>query len=161
MIDRWGRGPLAAVVGVPALLVLALLVGAALRYDAPAPTRRAAPPPTATAAPAEDETVPPAAPAPAGLPVIDYDPAPAGFPADPRPLDVTPLTEGLTPTRHIAAYDAPGGRPARPARPHHQRCRADHAGGGTPDRLDGGPAALGEPPTGLAAGGRLDPGGPA
>ena len=96
MIDRWGRGPLAAVVGVPALLVLALLVGAALRYDAPAPTRRAAPPPTATAAPAEDETVPPAAPAPAGLPVIDYDPAPAGFPADPRPLDVTPLTEGLT-----------------------------------------------------------------
>ncbi|MFY1681087.1 L,D-transpeptidase [Micromonospora sp.] len=111
MIERWGRGPLVAVVGVPALLVLALLVGVALRADAPAPTRRAAAPPPTVAVPHEDETVPPAAPAPPGLPVIDYDPAPAGFPADPHPLDVTPLTEGVTPTRNIAAYDAPGGRP--------------------------------------------------
>ncbi|KWV32611.1 L,D-transpeptidase [Micromonospora rifamycinica] len=111
MIERWGRGPLAAVVGVPTLLALALLVGAALRADTPLPGQRAAPPSPTVAAPGEDETVPPAAPAPAGLPVVDYDPAPAGFPADPRPLDVTPLTEGLTPTRKIAAYDAPGGRP--------------------------------------------------
>ncbi|TDB76395.1 L,D-transpeptidase, partial [Micromonospora sp. KC723] len=42
---------------------------------------------------------------------VDYEPAPAGFPADPHPYDTTPLTEGLTPTRRIAAYDAPGGRP--------------------------------------------------
>ncbi|WFE94208.1 L,D-transpeptidase [Micromonospora sp. WMMD987] len=111
MIDRWGRGPLAAVVGVPTLLALAVLVGAALRADTPLPGQRAAPPSATVAAPGEDETVPPAAPAPAGLPVVDYDPAPAGFPADPHPLDVTPLTEGLTPTRKIAAYDAPGGRP--------------------------------------------------
>ncbi|MFJ6199298.1 L,D-transpeptidase [Micromonospora sp. NPDC092111] len=108
--QRRGRGPLAAVLGVPALLVLALLVGAALRHDAPAPARQAAAPPAPTTD-AADPTVPAAAPAPAGLPVIDYDPAPAGFPADPHPLDVTPLTEGLTPTRKIAAYDAPGGRP--------------------------------------------------
>ncbi|WP_329012991.1 L,D-transpeptidase [Micromonospora rifamycinica] len=111
MIERWGRGPLAAVVGVPTLLALTLLIGAALRADTPLPGQRAAPPSPTVAAPGEDETVPAAAPAPAGLPVVDYDPAPAGFPADPRPLDVTPLTEGLTPTRKIAAYDAPGGRP--------------------------------------------------
>ncbi len=60
---------------------------------------------------AEAETVPPAAPAPDGLPEIDYDPAPAGFPGDPDTLDTTPLTRGLHPTRRLAAYDAPGGRP--------------------------------------------------
>ncbi|RIW41071.1 murein L,D-transpeptidase, partial [Micromonospora endophytica] len=36
---------------------------------------------------------------------------PAGFPADPDPLDTTPLTEGVRPARRLAAYDAPGGRP--------------------------------------------------
>ncbi|MBX7265848.1 L,D-transpeptidase [Micromonospora sp. Llam7] len=60
---------------------------------------------------AEVEPVPPAAPAPDGLPEIDYDPAPAGFPDDPDALDTMPLTRGLHPTRRIAAYDAPGGRP--------------------------------------------------
>ncbi|WP_346775965.1 L,D-transpeptidase [Micromonospora sp. HNM0581] len=59
----------------------------------------------------EAAPVPPAAPAPDGLPEIDYDPAPDGFPDDPDALDTTPLTEGLHPTRRIAAYDAPGGRP--------------------------------------------------
>ncbi|WP_249412198.1 L,D-transpeptidase [Micromonospora endophytica] len=54
---------------------------------------------------------PAAAPAPDWLPEIDYDPAPAGFPADPDTLDTTPLTEGVRPARRLAAYDAPGGRP--------------------------------------------------
>lgn len=68
--------------------------------------------PTTPASPsAVAERVLPAAPAPDGLPVIDYDPAPAGFPDDPDTLDTTPLTQGLQPTRRLAAYDAPGGRP--------------------------------------------------
>ncbi|WDZ84647.1 L,D-transpeptidase [Micromonospora cathayae] len=50
-------------------------------------------------------------PAPDDLPVITYRPAPGGFPADPDPLDTTPLTEGLRPLRRIAAHTAPGGRP--------------------------------------------------
>ncbi|SCF44409.1 L,D-transpeptidase [Micromonospora mirobrigensis] len=55
--------------------------------------------------------MPAAAPAPPGLPVIDYAAAPAGFPADPHPGDTRPLTQGLAPTRKIPVYDAPGGRP--------------------------------------------------
>ncbi|MFF5171809.1 L,D-transpeptidase [Micromonospora sp. NPDC000089] len=111
LTSRWGLGWLGAAVGVPALLALVLLVNAALRHDT-APVRRAAPAPAAPATPQNpDESVPPAAPAPAGLPVIDYDPAPGGFPADPAPRDTAPLTEGLSPDRRIAVYDAPGGRP--------------------------------------------------
>ncbi|PZG02993.1 hypothetical protein C1I95_34140, partial [Micromonospora craterilacus] len=64
-----------------------------------------------TAAVPAAETVPSAAPAPASLPEIDYDLAPVGFPDDPDTLDTTPLTRGLHPTRRLAAYDAPGGRP--------------------------------------------------
>lgn len=114
LTSRFGLAWLAAAFGVPALLALVLLVNSALHHDATPTPRRALPAgPTAepTVAPTPEETVPVAAPAPAGLPVVDYDPAPAGFPADPRPHDTTPLTEGLTPTRRIAAYDAPGGRP--------------------------------------------------
>src|SRR5689334_10760986 len=36
-----------------------------------------------------------AAPAPAGLPVIDYWTAPRGFPADPAAMSLTAVTEGL------------------------------------------------------------------
>ncbi|MFB9234668.1 L,D-transpeptidase [Plantactinospora siamensis] len=53
----------------------------------------------------------PAAAAPAFLPVIDYGPAPKGFPADPDPQSTTRLGEGLHPTARVAAYDAPGGKP--------------------------------------------------
>ncbi|WP_174527212.1 L,D-transpeptidase, partial [Micromonospora maritima] len=63
------------------------------------------------ASPSPRESVPPAAPAPADLPVVTYDPAPRGFPADPAPADTGPLSEGLRPDRNVAAYDAPGGRP--------------------------------------------------
>jgi hypothetical protein len=52
-----------------------------------------------------------ATPPPADLPVIDYDVAPSGFPADPSPLSTARLGEGLRPTAKIGAYDAPGGRP--------------------------------------------------
>ncbi|MEH1102132.1 L,D-transpeptidase [Micromonospora sp. CPCC 205561] len=105
---------LAAAVGVPLLLVAAGVTGWALTpVAAPAPPPVAGPPtpePAATTG-ATPERVPVAAPAPADLPVVDYDPAPTGFPADPGALDTTPLTEGLHPTRRIAAYTAPGGRP--------------------------------------------------
>ncbi|WBB67028.1 L,D-transpeptidase [Micromonospora sp. WMMD812] len=112
-----GRGRwLAAGLGVPALLVAAFLTGQTLTPSPGPAARQAAPPTPSQPAPtdaeqATDETVPPAAPAPPGLPVVTYDPAPRGFPADPATMDTTPLTEGLHPTRRIAAYNAPGGKP--------------------------------------------------
>ncbi|MCI4062043.1 L,D-transpeptidase [Micromonospora sp. R77] len=111
LTSRWALGWLGAAIGVPLLLATVLLVGPALtRHPAPSPIR-AVPDPAATATPTPDEPVPAAAPAPDDLPVVDYDPAPAGFPTDTDPHDTTPLTEGLTPTTRVAAYDAPGGRP--------------------------------------------------
>ncbi|MEU6074721.1 L,D-transpeptidase family protein [Micromonospora sp. NPDC047074] len=110
------RVRLLAAVGVPLLLMAGGATGWALTPDA-APTAPpvAGPPTSAPAAPTSAaqaaERVPVAAPAPDDLPVIDYDRAPSGFPADPDTMDTTPLTEGLHPTRRIAAYTAPGGRP--------------------------------------------------
>ncbi|WP_428964214.1 L,D-transpeptidase [Micromonospora fluostatini] len=113
-----GPGRLGTVLAVPALVVAALLAGLALTRGTAPPA--SAPPTTAPStrspsapSPSGDavEAVPEAASAPDDLPVVDYDPAPAGFPADPGTMDVDPLTEGLRPTRRIAAYDAPGGRP--------------------------------------------------
>jgi lipoprotein-anchoring transpeptidase ErfK/SrfK len=83
------------------------------------PTGRFMPAPAAAPAlapsPAEPTPSPveslPAAPPPADLPVVDYGPAPAGFPADPEPLSTARLGEGLQPTGRIGAYDGPGGRP--------------------------------------------------
>ena len=92
------------------LLVLALVVlagvagGAGPRADTPA-TAPAPPVPTAR------KTVPPAAPAPAGLPVIDYWTAPRGFPADPTPRSTADLTMGLRAKTRLVLYDSPGGRP--------------------------------------------------
>ncbi|MDZ5443929.1 L,D-transpeptidase family protein [Micromonospora sp. 4G57] len=118
LISRWTLGWLLAALGVPLLLLAALLVGRTLT-GGPTPTGAAAGPvvtgpagPVATdAAPTPAESVPAAAPAPDDLPVVDYEPAPRGFPTDPGSGDLRPLTEGLAPTRQIAAYDAPGGRP--------------------------------------------------
>lgn len=110
---RWTLGWLLAAVGVPLLLAAALLVGRVLT-GGPAPVAAAPETPSTTGpslSPSPTESVPPAAPAPDDLPVITYDPAPGGFPADPGAADTRPLTEGLSPTRTIAAYDAPGGRP--------------------------------------------------
>jgi L,D-transpeptidase-like protein len=49
--------------------------------------------------------------APAGLAAIDYWTAPRGFPADPTPLSIAPIAEGLHPSTALAVYDAPGGTP--------------------------------------------------
>ncbi|MGI5523142.1 L,D-transpeptidase [Micromonospora sp. CA-259024] len=111
---RRRAGWVAAAIAVSALLVTALLVGQALTPRSTAPDDRvvaAADPSPSSVEQSPEESVPPAAPAPAGLPVVDYDPAPGGFPADPATMDTTPLTEGAHPTKRIAAYDAPGGRP--------------------------------------------------
>ncbi|MET8251809.1 L,D-transpeptidase [Micromonospora sp. NPDC005197] len=111
---RRRAGWIAAGIAVPVLLAAALLVGQALTPRSTAPDRQnvaAADPTPSSIEQSPEESVPPAAPAPASLPVLDYDPAPKGFPADPATMDVTPLTEGVHPTRRIAAYDAPGGRP--------------------------------------------------
>ncbi|MEU7801549.1 L,D-transpeptidase [Micromonospora arborensis] len=100
-------------IAVPALLVAALLVGQALTPQSTDPDRPAAAsdPTPSSVEQSPEESIPAAAPAPAGLPVVDYDPAPGGFPVDPASMDTTPLTEGAHPTKRIAAYDAPGGRP--------------------------------------------------
>ncbi|WP_405430292.1 L,D-transpeptidase [Micromonospora sp. NBC_00617] len=111
---RRRAGWIAAGIAVLVLLAAALLVGQALTPRSTAPDSRnvaAADPTPSSVEQRPQESVPPAAPAPDGLPVLDYDPAPRGFPADPATMDVTPLTEGVHPTRRIAAYDAPGGRP--------------------------------------------------
>ncbi|WP_074313441.1 L,D-transpeptidase [Micromonospora cremea] len=104
----------AAAVAVAALLTAALLVGQALTPHSATTDRSpvaASDPTPSSVEQTPEESAPPAAPAPDGLPVVDYDPAPKGFPADPATMDTTPLTEGVHPTRRIAAYDAPGGRP--------------------------------------------------
>ncbi|MCW3838961.1 L,D-transpeptidase family protein [Micromonospora yasonensis] len=111
--SRWTLGWVLAALGVPLLLAVALLVGRTLTGGAgPVPVVAAPTTPAPTEpSPTPVESVPPAAPAPDDLPVVTYDPAPRGFPADPGAGDTRPLTEGLSPTRRIAAYDAPGGRP--------------------------------------------------
>ncbi|WP_410811254.1 L,D-transpeptidase [Micromonospora sp. 067-2] len=104
----------AAAVTVVALLTGALLIGQALTPRSKTPDRSAATaldPTPSSMDQSPEEQVPAAAPAPANLPVVAYDPAPRGFPSDPAAMDTTPLTEGAHPTRRIAAYNAPGGRP--------------------------------------------------
>ena len=120
MPRRTGHRWLLLLVGVLALLGAILAVTLAKIPSAdPAPQAH---PPAAAPAPAETtpaaeaavpptEATPTAAPPPGGLPVIDYGPAPAGFPADPAPLSTARLGEGLHPTARLAAYDEPGGRP--------------------------------------------------
>ncbi|MEV4498448.1 L,D-transpeptidase [Micromonospora arborensis] len=102
-----------AAIAVAALLVAALLVGQALTPQSTRPDRPAvaSDPTPSTVEQSPEESIPAAAPAPAGLPVVDYDPAPGGFPVDPASMDTTPLAEGAHPKKRIAAYDAPGGRP--------------------------------------------------
>ncbi|MFY1672478.1 L,D-transpeptidase [Plantactinospora sp. WMMB334] len=100
------------------VLCAALVLTMVVVDDAPGP-RRSADPSAAEPAPAPvaPPTTPtaeptlPAAPPPADLPVVDYGPAPRGFPRDPAPMSTVRLGEGLRPIRRIAAYDAPGGRP--------------------------------------------------
>ncbi|MBT8224052.1 MAG: L,D-transpeptidase family protein [Dactylosporangium sp.] len=106
---RWVALGLVCCLGVAAVAVLA---------TRPAPPHatfvvRAQPSVTASAppSPAPVESFGPPASPPAGLEVIDYSPAPAGFPADPAPLSTAPLTAGAHPVEQIAAYDAPGGTP--------------------------------------------------
>lgn len=56
--------------------------------------------------------------APASLPVFDYFKRPPdGFPADPEPASTVPLAQALRPTRKLAVYDAPGGKPLAYAAP--------------------------------------------
>jgi hypothetical protein len=93
------------VLAASAALVVLLGAGCAKQRAAVLPPAAAAASPSA---------VPPspslsAAPPGPGLAVIDYSPAPKGFPADPEPMSTEPLTEGLHPTTKLPVYDAPGG----------------------------------------------------
>jgi hypothetical protein len=86
-------------------------IGVLASAHGPPATVSAAGPPRSMPPVRPTEPTPSAAPAPAGLPVIDYWTAPHGFPADPAPRSTRPVTEGLHPTGPVAVYDAPGGRP--------------------------------------------------
>ncbi|HYN96892.1 MAG TPA: L,D-transpeptidase family protein [Pilimelia sp.] len=107
---RLGANQVRGVVAIGAV-VLTMGTGCVERPPTTA-AARGTPSPTAVAASATPtERVPPAATAPAGLPVLSYDLAPGGFPADPAPQSTRPIHEGLRPVRRVAAYDGPGGRP--------------------------------------------------
>lgn len=103
----WYVAGLITLVGLALVVTLVVRPGSLTRYTAqlPRPSTPAGSVPPTTEAP-----IPAPAP-PSGLPVIDYGPAPRGFPADPDPLSTTRLSEGLHPITRVAAYDAPGGRP--------------------------------------------------
>lgn len=98
-----------------AIVIVAVAAGASARWARPASPPVSAPAsPSATApapSPSPQERLPDPVPPPPDLPVIDYGPAPTGFPADPDPLSLVRLGEGLHPTAKVALYDAPGGRP--------------------------------------------------
>lgn len=110
---RARRRTSAALAVLGAALVLTVVVN-----DVPGPRRTADgpltdpdhPTPQATATPTAEPTLA-AEPPRADLPVVDYGPAPPGFPRDPAPMSAVRLGEGLRPIRQVAAYDAPGGRP--------------------------------------------------
>lgn len=98
------------------LAAAALLTGGAVALQHRPGTPPPAPPLAAPSSVAPSTSVAPqvaafASPPPDGLPVIDYWTAPRGFPDDPTPALTTAATEGLHPTRKLAVYDAPGGRP--------------------------------------------------
>ncbi|MFK3981844.1 L,D-transpeptidase [Micromonospora sp. NPDC050397] len=102
-------------------VALTLVITSAAGPDQAGPlmaTPTSTPTPTVTSpanpadtAPATVEPSIPAIPPPANLPVVNYDAAPGGFPADPDPMSTVRLREGLHPTAKVGAYDAPGGRP--------------------------------------------------
>ena len=96
-------GLLVATAGV--IAVIATSSEPPLTVPGPAPSNAAAPD-TGLA-----EPVPAAAPAPPGLPVIDYRSAPHGFPPDPAPRSTVIVTDGLHPTRPLTVYNTPGGKP--------------------------------------------------
>nr|WP_296069220.1 L,D-transpeptidase [uncultured Actinoplanes sp.] len=105
-------GPRAVAAGC----LLALLGGAAaVRAAAGDGTVRAVAPAASVAAQvpraSQDQRVPAAAPAPEGLPKIDYFGVPDGFPEDRDARSTARLVEALHPERKLAVYDAPGGRP--------------------------------------------------
>jgi L,D-transpeptidase catalytic domain len=102
-----GVALLVAAVALP-LVILPILHRQARPSAVSSPTE---PAPTVTAAPTMTDKPLTVVPPPANLPVIDYGPAPGGFPADPTPLSTVRLGDGLHPTDEIGAYDAPGGRP--------------------------------------------------
>ena len=95
------------------LLVATAGVIAAIATSSEPPHTVPGPAPSSTAVPRTGlaEPVPAAAPAPPGLPVIDYRSAPRGLPADPAPRSTATVADGLHPTLPLIVYDAPGGKP--------------------------------------------------
>lgn len=92
----------------PLVLVALLAASGCSKHPGTAWSIRPAPAGSAAASPSPTPSLSAAPPA-AGLKVIDYSPAPKGFPSDPDPMSTAPLTEGLQPTAKLAVYDAPGG----------------------------------------------------
>ncbi len=106
--------PIAAI----ALAVVAAMVAAVAFWPRQSAVIADPPPPSATASPAPSPSTSPtpsAIPVPsasAKLPVLDYfKRPPKGFPADAETESTAPITQALRPTRKLAVYDAPGGKP--------------------------------------------------
>ena len=104
-----GAGLAALAVVLAVTVVLTTLRGSPPKT--PSPTLgQSVPAAAATPAPTPTDLPLPVNPPPADLPVIDYGPAPSGFPPDPAPESTVRLSEGLRPISRVGAYDAPGGR---------------------------------------------------
>src|SRR5690349_25171296 len=96
-----------------AVLAAGAAVGFAHDRDAEAAPGEWVLPPSAPAPVAPSTSAAPLAAAkpPADLPVITYADGPRGLPADPEQNSTVAPTEGLHPTKKVALYDAPGGKP--------------------------------------------------
>lgn len=111
-VPRWRIiAPTAAAAVVAAVATVALWPRQpTVVADTPSPAGIASPSPSPSASPRPSSIPVPAAPA--RLPVLDYfERPPKGFPADAEPASTAPLTQALRPTRKLAVYDAPGGKP--------------------------------------------------
>ncbi|MGY0231621.1 L,D-transpeptidase family protein [Longispora urticae] len=98
-------------IAATAVAALVGVVGAVVYLVPDRAPRTAVVSPTTAAPTSAPASTPAAVPPPAGLPVIDYSPAPTGFPADPEPAGRTRTAEGLHARTNTPLYDAPGGRP--------------------------------------------------
>lgn len=98
-------------IALPAVLLLWSTPEHTVRFVAVEAVSPGASPTLPSASPTPTRSVGPGASPAGALKVIDYSPAPTGFPADPDPSSTAPLEQGVHPTEQILAYDAAGGTP--------------------------------------------------
>lgn len=99
------------VLAVASVVVVGVYRVVAPPEAAPVAAPSSLPAPSASVTPEPVPTIPAAASAPNDLPVITYLRVPSGFPADPEQHATAPIAEAFHPSRRLALYDRPGGRP--------------------------------------------------